>query len=145
MTEYINKTELINEVYKNPATNDFQRLTQVINAVRSAPVVDVVSTRILEQIRWERDVAIEQLESYGVGFAEEADVVKVKHGKWLRTDAYPHRIYCSVCHKTYVTNEEVIQGRSWEYPAYCTEAEWCPHCGAKMDERGEDADKSECI
>lgn len=60
------------------------------------------------------------------------DVVEVKHGKWVRTDAYPHRIYCSVCYKTYVTNEEIIQGRSW-YPAYCTEAEWCPHCGARMD------------
>lgn len=62
-----------------------------------------------------------------------ADVVKVKHGEWLKTDAYPHRIFCSLCYKTYVTNEEVIQGRSFNRPAYCTEAEYCPHCGAKMD------------
>ena len=62
-----------------------------------------------------------------------ADVAEVKHGKWLKTDAYPHRIYCSLCYKTYVTNEESIQGRSWQHPAYCTEAEYCPHCGAKMD------------
>lgn len=62
-----------------------------------------------------------------------ADVVEVKHGEWLKTDAYPHRVYCSLCYKTYVTNEEIIKGRSDERPAYCREAKFCPHCGAKMD------------
>ena len=33
--------------------------------------------KAVEQFIWERDVAIEQLESYGVGFAEKADVVRV--------------------------------------------------------------------
>lgn len=65
--------------------------------------------------------------------AELVDAVEVVHGRWLRTDAFPHRIYCSVCFKTYVTNEEVIQGRSWDCPIYAYEAEYCPHCGAKMD------------
>ena len=50
----------------------------------------------------------------------------VIHAKWYRTDAYPHHIACSNCYKNYVTNEEII-GR------YCTTAEYCPHCGAKMD------------
>lgn len=63
-----------------------------------------------------------------------ADVVEVKHGTWLKTAAYPHRIYCSLCCKTYVTNEDVIQGKKdWQHPTYCTEAEYCPHCGARMD------------
>lgn len=31
----------------------------------------------IEQISWERDMAIEQLESYGVGFGEKADVVRI--------------------------------------------------------------------
>ena len=60
------------------------------------------------------------------------DVEPVRHGHWLKTDAYPHRVYCSECHTTYVTNEEIIQGRGWQ-AVYCTEAEFCPHCGAKMD------------
>lgn len=55
-----------------------------------------------------------------------------KKGKWLKTDAYPHHVYCSECYKTYVTNEEIIQGRGWER-VYCTEAEFCPHCGVKME------------
>lgn len=58
---------------------------------------------------------------------------EVVHGEWLRTDAYPHRVYCSSCYATYVTNEEVIRGRNRQHCVYCTEAEFCPHCGAKMD------------
>jgi hypothetical protein len=62
-----------------------------------------------------------------------ADVVAVGHGEWLKTEAHPHRVYCSLCYKTYVTNEEVIGGRSDGHFIYCSEAEYCPHCGAKMD------------
>jgi hypothetical protein len=65
--------------------------------------------------------------------APTTDVVEVKHGEWLKTDAYPHRVYCSLCYKTYVTNEEIIRGRSDGHPTYCREAKYCPHCGAKMD------------
>ena len=61
-----------------------------------------------------------------------ARVGEEKTGRWMKTEAYPHRVYCSLCYKTYVTNEEVIQGRGWQPPIYCTEAEYCPHCGAKM-------------
>ena len=70
-------------------------------------------------------------------FKRAADVAAVRHGKWLKTDAYPHKVYCSLCYKTYVTNEEIIAGMSWSYPSYCTEAEYCPHCGARMDGKGE--------
>lgn len=42
-----------------------------------APTVDAVSRDVLDQVMWERDVAIEQLKSYGVSFGEKADVVKV--------------------------------------------------------------------
>ncbi len=66
-------------------------------------------------------------------FKDRNNYAEVRHGKWLKTKAYPHRVYCSLCYKTYVTNEEVIQGRSRGFPAYCTDAEYCPHCGAKMD------------
>lgn len=70
------------------------------------------------------------------------DAVEVKHGEWLKTDEFPHRVYCSVCFKTYVTNEEAIQGRSWDCPVYAYEAEYCPHCGAKMDGKEQDDGKT---
>ena len=50
-----------------------------------------------------------------------------RHGKLLRTEAYPHRLYCSECFKTLIPNEEICFEKN-EFPKYCM---WC---GAKMDE-----------
>ena len=49
--------------------------------------------------------------------------------RWLVTDAYPHRVYCSVCYKTNVPNEEWLYEKN-DYPKYCM---WC---GAKMESEG---------
>ena len=56
-----------------------------------------------------------------------ADVRPVVRGKWNRTDAYPHRLYCSVCYKTYLKNDELLE--RWEFPL-----NFCPNCGADMRE-----------
>lgn len=55
------------------------------------------------------------------------DIRPIKHGKWNRTDAYPHRIYCSACHKTYLQNDEWLE--KWDFPM-----DYCPNCGADMRE-----------
>ena len=87
---------------------------------------DVVESKAIEQIKWERDMAIKQLESYGVGFGEQADVVKVKHGYWefKPSGHYSHvGSFCSVCGK-----KSGIGGiRENQLNPYC------PNCGAKMD------------
>ena len=46
-------------------------------SIKNAPTADVVSKSLYDQIKWERDTAISQLESYGVGLGEKADVVEV--------------------------------------------------------------------
>lgn len=52
-----------------------------------------------------------------------------KPGKWLRTSAYPHHIYCSVCYATYVPNDE------WEiWENAILPRKFCPNCGAPMEE-----------
>lgn len=56
------------------------------------------------------------------------DAVPVRHGEWIRTDAFPHRIYCSVCYKTYVPNDRWQIWVDDELPK-----NYCPNCGAKMD------------
>ena len=56
-----------------------------------------------------------------------ADVRPVVRGRWNRTDAYPHRLYCSVCYNTYLKNDELLE--RWEFPL-----NYCPNCGAKMEE-----------
>jgi len=54
------------------------------------------------------------------------DVAPVVRGEWVVTDAYPHRVYCSLCYKTNVPNEEWLFEKN-DYPKYCM---WC---GAKME------------
>lgn len=54
------------------------------------------------------------------------DAEPVRHGKLLRTEAYPHRLYCSECFKTLIPNEEICFEKN-EFPKYCM---WC---GAKLD------------
>ena len=39
--------------------------------------VDAVSSGVLDQVRWERDIALEQFADYGLSLGERADVVKV--------------------------------------------------------------------
>ena len=70
-----------------------------------APTVDAVSRDVFDQVMWERDVAIEQLKSYGVSFGEKADVVKVVRCKDCRhSDYIGHTLYCYECDRN--TNED---------------------------------------
>lgn len=60
------------------------------------------------------------------GYENAPTIDPVKHGRWLRTDAYPHRIYCSSCFATFIRNDEFL----------CLDDiphNWCPNCGAVMD------------
>ena len=56
-----------------------------------------------------------------------ADVVEVRHGRWMTTDAYPHHLYCSVCYKTYAKNAKWVN--ELDLPT-----NYCPNCGALMRE-----------
>lgn len=57
-----------------------------------------------------------------------ADVVEVRHGRWIRTDGIAHGIVsrvcsCSLCKR----NAGVSENGFWYLSDYC------PNCGAKMD------------
>lgn len=56
-----------------------------------------------------------------------ADVRPVVRGEWLETDAYPHRVYCSVCYRTYALNAEWPVWVDGDLPRA-----FCPNCGAEM-------------
>lgn len=51
----------------------------------------------------------------------------VRHGRWLYTEAWPHRVYCSECYKTYAQKQWEV----WEDGSL--PRAYCPNCGAKMD------------
>ena len=80
-----------------------------------------------QQVAWERDVAIDQLNSYGVQFGEKAELQRVKHGKWFLLDECSnHGVYCSVCYKKVYKDDYANQKLKSKY---------CPNCGARMDEK----------
>lgn len=54
------------------------KATDIYSAIENAPAVDAVSRGVHDQVRWERDIAIQQLEEHGIPFGGIApDVVKV--------------------------------------------------------------------
>ena len=55
-----------------------------------------------------------------------------KTGKWQITDAYPHNVYCSECHKRFAQTHWSV----WEDGSL--PRNFCPSCGADM--RGEKHD-----
>lgn len=65
--------------------------------------------------------------------APAADVAPVRHGRWMVTDGYPHRLYCSVCYKTYAKNVKWVE--ELDLPV-----NYCPECGALMDGKEVDHD-----
>ena len=56
-----------------------------------------------------------------------ADVQPVRHGHWQITDAYPHNVYCSECHKRFAQTHWAV----WEDGSL--PRNFCPTCGVRMD------------
>ena len=55
-----------------------------------------------------------------------ADVRENVKGEWQITDAYPHNVYCSVCHKKFAQTHWAV----WEDGSL--PRNYCPNCGADM-------------
>ena len=56
-------------------------------------------------------------------------------GEWQITDAYPHNVYCSECHKKFAQTHWAV----WEDGSLLRK--YCPNCGADM--RGGDTNGSD--
>lgn len=74
---------------------------------------------------FEKDLSQKEIDEI-IDNAPTIDAEPVRHGKLMRTEAYPHRLYCSECFKTLIRNEEICFEKN-EFPKYCM---WC---GARME------------
>ena len=45
----------------------------VLTVLSTAPTIEVVPKELYEQILWERNIAMEQLEEHGIGFASKKE------------------------------------------------------------------------
>ena len=117
MAEYIEREaaiRAINAIYKLFDDEKYM-CCRVINNVSAA---DVVEKSAYDQVCWERDIAMKQLEDYGIPFGGKADVAPVVHGRWIHDI---NNLYgCSEC-----------GGRETMSPKKLKP--FCPNCGAKMD------------
>lgn len=58
-----------------------------------------------------------------------------KVGEWQITDAYPHNVYCSECHKKFAQTHWAV----WEDGSL--PRNYCPNCGAKMKGQSDDKER----
>ena len=88
------------------------------------PSDDMVSRGVFEQVKWERDVAIEQLKELGYGLGE-----KPRIGHWIDGDDK-----CPCCGKSKFEGLDADIWADWQ-------PKFCPQCGAKMSEISTDSEK----
>jgi len=56
--------------------------------------------------------------------AQDMPTAERKTGKWQVTDAYPHNVYCSECHKKFAQTHWAV----WEDGSL--PRNYCPNCGS---------------
>ena len=76
----------------------------IFDVLEKAPAADVVSRSAYDQIRWERNIAMQQLDEAGIPFGGKSDkeYAPVVHAEWefRNNGRYGQTIcYCSACGK----------------------------------------------
>ena len=121
MSDLISRKALIEELKKSRkyhAQNgrELELLCRCENIVNEQPTVQAVPKSYADQIRWERDVAIEQLAEIGVGFGRKMDEVKMQleASQWIPcSERLPK--YSDV----YQITRKVVEGECAFYIADC--------------------------
>ena len=75
MDELIRRRVLIDEFkWLKSVVNESSKdeIEEVIQRIKNAPVVDAVSKSLYDQIKWERDIALSQLEELGISLGQKS-------------------------------------------------------------------------
>lgn len=98
-------------------------IRKALKCIEQSPTIDAVSKGVYDQVRWERDVAIAQLEELGIGFGQvKPDIEVIKHGHWkvIEENETGRLLECSEC-------------KEWIFHNFNYISDYCSHCGSKMD------------
>lgn len=115
-------------------------LDEIETVIREQPIVEAIpfNSEYIKQIRWERDIALQQLAEIGCGFGQDMTDIKEKlklsnkesirpRGHWeALTNCSNTGVYCSNCHKKVFKIEMY-------YANVKIKSKFCPNCGAEMD------------
>lgn len=93
-------------------------LTQQIEFIKVLDISDL--TQVAEVLYEGMKVQIEKMPTI--------EAEPIRHGKLMRTEAYPHKLYCGKCYNTLIPNDEAVEQNWMLKPRYCM------YCGAKLDE-----------
>lgn len=98
-----------------------------LHAIEKQPTVDAVPVKVVEQFKWERDTAIQQLEEHGIPFCGKADVVAIVRCKdckwWDKKDDAPYG-YCMAMKHGFVSSHwEIGIYRTYKGDFYCADGE----------------------
>lgn len=80
---------VVNESSKNEVEETIQR-------IKNAPAVDAVSKSLYDQIKWERDIALGQLEELGISLGQKIDGVYLTKEKYEKLLEYKY-MYENLC------------------------------------------------
>ena len=115
LPEYLSYIDLIKDLEENKVP--CSTYDDAVNIVKVQEKIETVCRETYEQVKWERDIALEQLKDYGVELGEDAEICVVKHGRWL-INSEDNCLFCSEC------REEQKNRKMTKF---------CANCGAKMD------------
>lgn len=104
---------------------------------------DVVSVEAFEQVKWERDTAIEQLWTYGIALCEKKELKEVKHGEWIEDGYNDIPCVCSRCGAEAPYKADCREDYDYDYDDNLIflgaeiekeyiKTPYCPNCGADM-------------
>ena len=91
MDELIRRRVLIDEFeWLKSVVNESSKdeIEEVIRRIKNVPAVDAVSKSLYDQIKWERDIALGQLEELGISLGQKID------GVYLTKEKYDELLEC---------------------------------------------------
>jgi len=125
---------MVNNVIRNRSVKDRKQTLAIYIILEAAQKGELFSKEYVDQILWEKNMTLAQLNEIGKSFGEKMDDVKtIVTARWIEKR---HGYFeCSNCHRD--TNKldkhgyPIGQDVKHNYPKYC------PHCGAYMLDKEE--------